>query len=102
MVDEEVRSVNPVPIGRFSKMTRLSVTALRLYDEIGLLTPARVDASSGYRYYELGHAGRAEAVMILRSVDMPSTRSGQFSTQTTLTLPTSICRSIESGSPNVS
>jgi len=63
--------VNLVPIGRFSKMTRLSVKALRRYDEIGLLTPARVDPSSGYRYYELGQANRAEAVRILRSVEMP-------------------------------
>jgi len=63
--------VNLVPIGRFSKMTRLSVKALRIYDEIGLLTPAHVDPSSGYRYYELGQANRAEVVRILRSVDMP-------------------------------
>jgi effector-binding domain-containing protein len=67
----EVLSVNLIPIGRFSKMTRLSVKALRLYDEIGLLTPAFVDPSSGYRYYGLGQANRAEAVRILRSVDMP-------------------------------
>jgi effector-binding domain-containing protein len=60
-----------VPIGRFSKMTRLSVKALRLYDEIGLLPPAHVDPSSGYRYYGLGQANRAEAVRILRSVGMP-------------------------------
>ena len=60
-----------VPIGRFSEMTRLSVKALRLYDEKGLLLPAHVDPSSGYRYYELGQANRAEAVRILRSVDMP-------------------------------
>ena len=63
--------MNLVPIGRFSKMTRLSVKALRLYDEIGLLPPAHVDPSSGYRYYHLGQANRAEAVRILRSVDMP-------------------------------
>lgn len=63
--------MNLVPIGRFSKMTRLSVKALRLYDEIGLLPPAHVDSSSGYRYYSLGQANRAEAVRILRSVDMP-------------------------------
>lgn len=60
-----------VPIGRFSKMTRLSIKALRLYDEIGLLEPAWVDDSSGYRYYEPGQANRAEAIRILRSVDMP-------------------------------
>ena len=60
-----------VPIGRFSKMTRLSVKALRLYDENGLLPPSHVDPSSGYRYYSLGQANRAEAVRILRSVEMP-------------------------------
>ena len=63
--------MNLVPIGRFSKMTRLSVKALRLYDENGLLPPAQVDPSSGYRYYDLRQANRAEAVRILRSVDMP-------------------------------
>ena len=63
--------MNLVPIGRFSKMTRLSVKALRLYDENGLLPPTYVDPSSGYRYYDLGQANRAEAVRILRSVDMP-------------------------------
>jgi hypothetical protein len=37
-----------IPIGQFSKMTRLSVKALRLYDENGLLAPARADASTGH------------------------------------------------------
>lgn len=60
-----------LPIGRFSGMTRLSVKALRLYDEKGLLTPAVVDPSTGYRYYEVGQAGRAEAIRVLRSVEMP-------------------------------
>jgi len=46
--------VNLVPIGRFSEMTCLSETALRLYDENGLLLPAHVDPSSGYRYYASG------------------------------------------------
>ena len=60
-----------VPIGRFSQMTRLSVKALRLYDEKGLLEPARIDPSSGYRYYALTQAPRAEAIRVLRMVDMP-------------------------------
>ncbi len=59
-----------VPIGRFSKMTRLSIKALRLYDESGLLKPASVDPSSGYRYYDPAQANRAEAIRTLRSVDM--------------------------------
>ena len=60
-----------VPIGRFSDMTRLTIKALRHYAEVGLLAPAHVDTSSGYRYYRLGQANRAEAIRILRSVDMP-------------------------------
>jgi effector-binding domain-containing protein len=60
-----------VPIGRFSDMTRLTVKALRHYADLGLLTPAHVDSSSGYRYYRLGQANRAEAIRILRGVDMP-------------------------------
>lgn len=60
-----------VTIGRFSKMTRLSVKALRIYDDTGLLRPAWVDPASGYRYYRRGQANRAEAIRILRSVEMP-------------------------------
>jgi effector-binding domain-containing protein len=62
---------NLVPIGRFSTMTRLSVKALRRYDEIGLLVPAEVDRASGYRYYRYDQANRAEAIRILRRLDMP-------------------------------
>jgi effector-binding domain-containing protein len=60
-----------LPIGRFSKATRLSVKALRHYDELGLLRPAFVDPSSGYRYYRPAQANQAEAIRILRSVEMP-------------------------------
>lgn len=60
-----------IPIGRFSRMTRLSVKALRHYQDVGLLEPALVDESSGYRYYRFSQAIRAETIRILRSVDMP-------------------------------
>jgi len=52
-------------------MTRLSVKALRLYDEQGLLRPARVDEPTGYRYYHLAQAKRAEIIRVLRLVEMP-------------------------------
>jgi effector-binding domain-containing protein len=65
------RTENLMPIGRFSKMTRLSVKALRLYDELGLLAPAWVDPASSYRYYTLAQANRAEAIRVLRRVNMP-------------------------------
>ncbi|REK12522.1 MAG: MerR family transcriptional regulator [Actinobacteria bacterium] len=60
-----------LPIGAFSNMTRLSIKALRLYDDMGILSPAHVDQSSGYRYYTRGQANRAEAIRLLRGVDMP-------------------------------
>jgi hypothetical protein len=37
-------------IGEFSRLARVSVKALRLYDRLGLLKPARIDELSGYRY----------------------------------------------------
>ncbi|GIE82066.1 hypothetical protein Aph02nite_80160 [Actinoplanes philippinensis] len=43
-----------IPIGRFSRMSRLSIKALRFYAEQGLIVPAWVDPSSGYRYYRRG------------------------------------------------
>lgn len=59
-----------ISIGRFSKMTRLSVKALRLYAERGLLVPARVNAVNGYRYYHIDQAKRAEIIKVLRRVEM--------------------------------
>ena len=40
-----------ISIGQFANLTWLSPKALRIYQAQGLLTPAAVDASSGYRYY---------------------------------------------------
>jgi len=44
-------ATDQIPIGRFSQITRLSTKALRLYDERGLLVPAKKDLATGYRYY---------------------------------------------------
>lgn len=37
-------------IGRFARISGLTVKALRHYDDVGLLRPARVDDATGYRY----------------------------------------------------
>ena len=60
-----------VPIGRFSKICRLSVSALRYYDELGLLPPALVDPDSSYRYYRLSQVRTAETIRLLRALEMP-------------------------------
>ena len=40
-----------VSIDEFSRLSRLSPKALRLYDDLGLLVPDHVDAATGYRWY---------------------------------------------------
>jgi DNA-binding transcriptional MerR regulator len=62
---------NLVPIGQFSAASRLSPKALRLYDENGLLPPARVDPDSGYRYYRLEQLRTATTIQLLRGCGMP-------------------------------
>ncbi|MEU6138864.1 MerR family transcriptional regulator [Streptomyces sp. NPDC047081] len=58
-------------IGAFAKACRLSPKALRLYDELDLLRPARVDPDTGYRYYALAQLERARLVAWLRRLGMP-------------------------------
>lgn len=57
-----------MPIGRFARSCRLSIKALRHYDEQGVLKPAFVDLTSGYRYYARRQARDAVAVSLLRSL----------------------------------
>ena len=61
-------------IGAFAKACRLSPKALRLYDELELLRPARVDPHSGYRYYAVAQLERARLVAWLRRLGMPLAR----------------------------
>ncbi|MEU0384319.1 MerR family transcriptional regulator [Streptomyces chartreusis] len=61
-------------IGAFAARARLSAKALRLYDRLGLLSPAFVDEATGYRYYRAGQVERARLVAMLRQLDMPLAR----------------------------
>ncbi|QSB12977.1 MerR family transcriptional regulator [Natronosporangium hydrolyticum] len=65
-VDDEQLS-----IGRFAALTRLSLKALRLYDENGLLPAAHVDPHSGYRYYSPRQCERAVLIGALRRIGTP-------------------------------
>ena len=69
--DEGVGDVAEVSIGEFARRSRLSVKALRLYDELGVLVPARVDDASGYRYYDAAQLEVARLVAMLRQLDFP-------------------------------
>jgi DNA-binding transcriptional MerR regulator len=63
--------VEQMTIGEFSRDSRLSAKALRLYDELGLLLPARVDEDSGYRFYEPGQLKQARLIAALRQLQVP-------------------------------
>ncbi|WP_067569299.1 MerR family transcriptional regulator [Nocardia acidivorans] len=60
-----------VPIGEFSRLSYLSVKALRYYHEIDLLAPAAVDPSTGYRFYSTDQVERAHLIRRLRDLNMP-------------------------------
>jgi DNA-binding transcriptional MerR regulator len=60
-----------ISIGEFSRLSRLSPKALRLYDELGLLAPDHVDASTGYRWYADTQLDQARVVALLRRIGVP-------------------------------
>jgi len=61
-------------IGAFARACRLSPKALRLYDELRLLRPRRVDPDTGYRYYAVDQLEQARLVAWLRRLGMPLAR----------------------------
>jgi DNA-binding transcriptional MerR regulator len=63
--------VKEISIGEFARRSRLSLKALRLYDERGVLVPARVDQASGYRYYDTAQLDAARLVVMLRQLQVP-------------------------------
>jgi DNA-binding transcriptional MerR regulator len=55
-------------IGEFSRVTQLTIKALRLYHEKGILVPDFIDESSGYRYY--GARGVEKALVVRNLKEM--------------------------------
>lgn len=58
-------------IGVFARRSRLWMKELRLYDHVGLLTPAQVDLDTEYRRYRESQLATARLVVMLRHLDMP-------------------------------
>ena len=56
-------------IGEFSKLSMLTVKALRFYEKEGLLVPATVDRFTGYRFYETSQLEAAAVIKALRQLD---------------------------------
>src|SRR5690554_120364 len=72
MDESQTRDLNT--IGEFARLGGLSLKALRLYDSMDLLKPARVDKESGYRYYRPDQADQARLIGLLRRLEMPLER----------------------------
>lgn len=59
-----------LPIGRFGRVSGLTIGALRHYHEVGLLIPARVDADTSYRSYAAHQIDDARLIASLRELDL--------------------------------
>ncbi len=58
-------------IGEFSRLSGLSIGALRHYDSVDLLRPAAVDETTSYRRYRRGQLEEARDVAQLRALEVP-------------------------------
>ncbi|MEV6275373.1 MerR family transcriptional regulator [Nocardia sp. NPDC051832] len=65
-------------IGAMARATGVTASALRFYDDCGLLPPARVDPVSGYRYYGGEQCERAIAIRRLREIGVPLEAVGRI------------------------
>src|SRR5688572_15040978 len=57
-------------IGDFSRLGQVSIDTLRHYDTLGLLKPAEVDPSTGYRYYAYQQLGRLHRILALKDIGL--------------------------------
>lgn len=69
---------NLFSIGDVAKLFHLSVSSLRHYEEVGLLTPEYIDPNSGYRYYGARQFEVLNSIRYLRALDMPLTEIADF------------------------
>lgn len=65
-------------IGEFSKITGLSIKALRLYHDKALLVPDAIDEQSSYRYYSADNLTRARVIAHLKAMMVPLETIGEI------------------------
>lgn len=64
-------------IGPFARLAQVSVRTLHYYDEIGLLSPLRVEPRTGYRWYSADQLYRLNRILALRDLGLPLTEVRQ-------------------------
>ena len=65
-------------IKEFADLTHVSVRTLHYYDEKGLLKPAFVDSTTGYRYYDENSLLRMQEILFYRELDFPLKSIGEI------------------------
>jgi DNA-binding transcriptional MerR regulator len=69
-------------ISEFAALAQVSVRLLHHYDRIGLLHPARVEPSSGYRYYSIDQLPRLNRILALRDLGLSLEQVGEMLRET--------------------
>lgn len=69
---------NLFPIGEVSKLFHISVSSLRHYENIELLTPAYISSDSGYHYYGTEQFEVLNTIRYLWALDMPLSEIEDF------------------------
>lgn len=67
-----------IRIGDFSKLGRVSIKALRFYDQLCLLKPVWVDRFTGYRFYEYSQLPRLHRILALKNLGFSLEEICQF------------------------
>lgn len=57
--------------GQFADLNCISKKTLRIYREMGLIKPVRVDEQTGYGFYEIGQCSTIDMIRQLQAVGMP-------------------------------
>lgn len=65
-------------IGEMAKLFQLSVSSIRHYEALGLLTPEYVDPATGYRYFGPRQFEVFNTIRYLRALDMPLEEIADF------------------------
>ena len=79
-----------LPIGKMAEINHITVATLRLYDDLGLLTPRYKDPETGYRYYDLMQNARLDMIAYMKELGMSLAEIGSVLQKEDITLIESI------------
>lgn len=65
------RSDDLLSIGQFARLVGLSIGTLRHYADLGVLVPAQVDTTTGYRRYRRSQVADGRTAALLRELELP-------------------------------